>query len=181
LWNTWDNGVDKSTSTEIGRIRLSGNALDFALNSQGYFQKVNPSGQVELTRDGRMMLDKQGYLLSLDGKKILSTAGQPIRFATIPQDLDKEVKVTSDGTITVYDAKKGDMVPMGKMAVVSQEGSQAAEVDVKQRYVEDSNVFLANEFVSIIPLRRQFEANRQLFILQSDGLSRMIQELGRAQ
>lgn len=175
------NGVDQTVNTEVGRLRLSGNPLDFALNCQGYFQKVDASGKIELTRDGRMKIDKNGYLLALDNKRILSAAGQPVRFSKIPTDLEKDMKVTPDGTITVYDAKKGEMVPTGKMAIVSQDGSISASPDLKQRYVEDSNVFLANEFVSIIPLRRQFEANRQLFILQSDGLSRMIQELGRAQ
>src|SRR5688572_278402 len=50
--------VDKVVSTEIGRIRQSGNPLDFALNTKGYFQVLNADGTVELTRDGRMQLDK---------------------------------------------------------------------------------------------------------------------------
>jgi flagellar basal-body rod protein FlgF len=175
------NGVDQTVDTKVGRLRLSGNPLDMALNCQGYFQKTDTSGQIELTRDGRMKLDENGYLLSLDDKRVLSASGQPIQFSVIPTDPEKQVKVTADGTITVYDVKQGKMLPMGKLAVVSQDGSVTADIDVKQRYVEDSNVFLAQEFVSILPLRRQFEANRQLFILQSDSMSRMIQELGRTQ
>ena len=175
------NAIDKATSTEIGRIRQSGNPLDFALNTKGYFQKMNAAGGVELTRDGRMKLDQDGYLRALDDKKILSAAGVPLRFTTIPKDLAKQVKVSPDGTVTVFDNQQGKTIPMGRLGIVSQEGSIAAEVDVKQGYVEDSNVYLQNEFVSIIPLRRNFEANRQLFILQSDNLSRMIQELGRTQ
>mgnify|MGYP006200332063 CR=1 FL=1 len=73
------------------------------------------------------------------------------------------------------------MVRVGALGVVSQDGSTAAEVDVKQGYVEDSNVYLQKEYTSIMPVRRQFEANRQLFIMQSDQLSKMIQELGRPQ
>lgn len=175
------NGVDKAVNTEIGRIRLSGSPFDLALGSKGYFQRVNASGAIELSRDGRMKLDKEGFLLSSDGKKILSTAGIPIQFSLIPKNPETEMKITPDGNITVYDAKKGEKVSMGRLGVVSQEGTALKEVDVKQGYTEDSNVYLATEFVSVIPLRRQFEANRQLFILQSDGLSRMIQELGRAQ
>jgi flagellar basal body rod protein FlgG len=175
------NGVDISTSTDIGRIRLSGNPLDLALSTPGYFQKVGTSGAIELTRDGRFHLDKDGYLRALDEKKVLGANGQPVRIPKVPYNLDKEFKIAANGDITVYDPKKGDKVFVGKLAVVSQDGAAAKEVDVKQGFIEDSNVYLAKEFVSVMPLRRQFEANRQLFILQSDGLSRMIQELGRAQ
>ncbi len=175
------DAIDKATSTEIGRIRKSGNSLDFALNTKGYFQKINGYGGLELTRDGRFRVDRDGYLRALDQKHILGADGLPIRFPLIPQNLDKDIKVAPNGDITIYDPKSGQMVSAGQLAVVSQDGTVADEIDVKQGYVEDSNVFLQQEYAKIVPLRRQFEANRQLFIIQSDALSRMIQELGRAQ
>jgi flagellar basal-body rod protein FlgF len=175
------NAVDTATDTEIGRIRRSGNPLDLALNTKGYFQKVNALGAIELTRDGRFHLDKDGYLRALDDKQVLSSSGTPIRFSIIPQDLEKQVKVTPGGEIQVYEPKKGRMIPMGRIGVANEKGAAASEIDVRQGYVEDSNVMLQDEFVAIMPLRRQFEANRQMFILQNDALSRMIQELGRTQ
>lgn len=175
------NGVDVATNTEVGRLRLSGNPMDLALASQGYFQRVDKSGRIELSRDGRMKLDDEGHLMSVDGKKILATDGQPIRFKKVPYNLDKELKIAEDGEVSLYDPKTAIHHKAGRIAVVTADGSIAKDVNIKQGYVEDSNVYLAKEFVSVLPLRRQFEANRQLFILQSDGLSRMIQELGRAQ
>jgi flagellar basal body rod protein FlgG len=175
------NAVDTATDTEIGRVRRSGNPLDVALNTQGYFQKVNALGAVELTRDGRFQLDKDGYLRALDDKQILSAAGIPIKFSVIPQDLEKQVKITPSGEVQVYEPQKGKMISMGKIGISNEKGVAASEVDLRQGYVEDSNVMLQDEFVAIMPLRRQFEANRQMFILQNDALSRMIQELGRTQ
>jgi flagellar basal-body rod protein FlgF len=175
------NAVDTATETEIGRIRRSGNPLDVALETPGYFQKLNAMGGIELTRDGRFRLDKDGYLRALDDKHILSAAGTPIRFSFIPKDLEKQVKITPDGEIKVYDAQKGKATSMGKIGVARETGVAASEVTLKQGYVEDSNVMLQDEFVAIMPLRRQFEANRQMFIIQNDALSRMIQELGRTQ
>lgn len=174
------NAVDSATNTEIGRLRQSGNPLDVALNSQGYFQKLNAYGGVDLTRDGRFHLDQDGYLKALDGKRILSQAGLPIRFSVIPEDLDKNVEITPDGEVQVYDAKKGKAISMGTLGVANEQGAAAGKVDIKQGYVEDSNVMLQDEYMAIMPLRREFEANRQMFILQNDNLSRMIQELGRA-
>lgn len=175
------NAVDTATNTEIGRLRKSGNPLDLALNTHGYFQKVNAQGAVELTRDGRFKLDSEGRLRALDDKQILSSSGSPIQFSIIPKNLEKEVKIAPNGEVQVYDAKKGQMISMGKIGVANEKGVAATEVDIRQGYVEDSNVFLQQEYVAIMPLRRQFEANRQMFIVQNDALSRMIQELGRAQ
>lgn len=175
------NAVDAATSTEIGRLRKSGYPLDVALNSKGYFQKLNAYGGVDLTRDGRFRLDKDGYLKAMDGKRILSAAGLPIRFTVIPDSLEKGVKISASGEVQVYDTQKGRAISMGTLGVANEQGAAAGEVDVKQGYVEDSNVMLQDEYMAIMPLRREFEANRQMFILQNDNLSRMIQELGRAQ
>lgn len=175
------NAVETVTNTEIGRLRKSGNPLDLALATKGYFQTINALGGVELTRDGRFQLDKDGYLRALNGKQVLSASGVPVKFTVIPDDFDKEIKISPNGDINVYDPQKGQMISMGRLGLASETGGAADEVDVKQGYVEDSNISLQQEFVAIMPLRRQFEANRQMFIIQSDAMSRMIQELGRAQ
>lgn len=175
------NAVDAATNTEIGRLRRSGQPLDVALNTKGYFQKLNAYGGVDMTRDGRFQLDKDGYLRALDGKNILSAAGTPFKFSIVPQDLEKAVKITASGEVFVYEIAKGKAVSMGHLGIADDHGSVASEVDVKQGYVEDSNVMLQGEYMAIMPLRREFEANRQMFILQNDAASRMIQELGRAQ
>ncbi|MEB3287802.1 MAG: flagellar basal body rod C-terminal domain-containing protein [Vampirovibrionales bacterium] len=175
------NGVDKAVSTEIGRIRQSGNPLDCALNTKGYFQLMNADGTVELTRDGRMKMDKDGFLRSVDNRPFLSASGVPVQFSVIPTELEKQVKITANGDVTLYNLKTGKIDYTERLGIVSETGSVADKVDVKQGFVEDSNVMLQNEYTAIMPLRRQFEANRQLFIIQNDTLSRMIQELGRAQ
>lgn len=175
------DAVDKATSTEVGRVRNSGYPLDFALNTEGYFQKLNGQNGVELTRDGRFKLDKDGFLLSLDDKKVLSASGSPIQLTHIPQDLERHLKVSPNGEIKVFDPDKGDIVFTDTLGIATKEGTLTREVDVRQGHVEDSNVVLQKEVVQMMPLRRQFEANRQLFLIQSDTLSKTIQELGRAQ
>lgn len=175
------DGVNSVTSPEIGRLRMSGNALDFALNTPGYFQKLNPDGSVELTRDGRFKTDTQGNLLSLDNKKILSSAGVSIQFPTPPQNPEKQVRVSSNGEIVYLDTRTGKLQSLGYFGIAGTDGTPVQKAEIKQNYVEDSNVFLQNEFVGVVPIRRNFEANRQIFITNSDELSRMIQELGRTQ
>lgn len=174
------NAVDAATNTDIGRLRRSGLPLDLALNSKGYFQRLNATGGIDLSRDGRFQLDKDGYLRSLDGKQILSAAGTVIKFPFIPDNLDKSVKISPNGEILLYDIKKGKALSVAHLGVANEQGTVASDIDIKQGYVEDSNVMLQQEYMAIMPLRREFEANRQMFIIQNDAVSRMIQELGRA-
>ncbi|MDX2085912.1 MAG: flagellar basal body rod C-terminal domain-containing protein [Candidatus Melainabacteria bacterium] len=175
--------VEPLASQTVGRLRNSGQPLDFALAKPGYFQRLNPeSGQINLSRDGRFKVNPDGTLLSLDGRyQILSTAGTPLRLPYVPENLNKQVQVGNDGAITFYEPKTGNSQAVGTLSVVSPTGAVVTDVEIRQGFVEDSNVYLQEEFVGIMPVRRQFEANRQLFILQNDTLSRMIQELGRAQ
>jgi flagellar basal-body rod protein FlgF len=176
------DGIGVAKSQDIGRLRRSNNPMDCALASPGYFVKLNPTtNQLERTRDGRFKLDAEGNLLGLDNKPVLSVSNQPIRFTTIPTDLNKQVKITPEGDVILQNPQTLQQLLIGRLAVVDEAGTPVTKIDVKQRMVEDSNVFLQREFTEMMPIRRNFEANRQLFIMQSDSLSRMIQELGRAQ
>lgn len=164
-------------NTEIGRLRQSGAPLDFALNTPGYFQRVGTNGTVELTRDGRFHLDKDGNLRSLDGHQILSSTGEAIQLPFIPRDLEQNIKLSPGGKLTIYDIRNGKPVFVGRLGIANELGLPADKVDIKQGYVEDSNVMLQDEYMAIVPLKREMEANRQMFIIQNDALSRTIQEL----
>ena len=49
--------------------------------------------------------------------------------------------------------------------------------DVKQGYNEYSNVTLQNEFLAVKPVVRNFEANRQIFLIESTNLQKVISQL----
>jgi len=159
-----------------GRIYKSNNTLDFALVKEGYFQYQTPEG-IKLTRDGRFKIDKDGNLLTLENQKVLSISGQPIKLKTIPEKLE-QIKVDSEGKISVYNSKTNKMEYMDQFSVVSNNGKYLSDIDVKQGYTENSNVSLHSEFMNMLPVRRNFEANRQMYIIQNDELTRVIQQLG---
>lgn len=162
----------------VGRIYKTKKPLDFALGEVGYFQYKTPDG-IKMTRDGRFSIDKNGYLLTLDGHQVLSRDGMPIKFNKSPEK-HSDVKVSVDGEITMYDRASNRVHKIADMAVVLSNGTIADDVDVRQGYVEASNVRLQDEFFHLIPVRRNFEANRQLFLIQNEKLSKTIQELGKA-
>ncbi len=171
--------MSTAVDDQVGRIIVSQSPLDCALSEKGYFQLLHKDGTIELTRDGRFHLDKDGNLLSVKGHNVLSAGGQPIVFPVVPDEL-KDVKISKEGNISIFNAQTRKMVDAGKIAVVSSEGAIVTEPCVEQQCLEYSNVSLQQEFMELVPVKRNFDANRQLFMLQNSKLSRAIQELGSA-
>ena len=173
------HALSTAVDDQVGRIIVSQSPLDCALSEKGYFQLLHKDGTIELTRDGRFHLDKDGNLLSVKGHNVLSAGGQPIVFPVVPDEL-KDVKISKEGNISIFNAQTRKMVDAGKIAVVSSEGAIVTEPCVEQQCLEYSNVSLQQEFMELVPVKRNFDANRQLFMLQNRKLSREIQEIGSA-
>lgn len=172
------HGLSKAIDDTVGRISLTQKPLDFALAEKGYFQYATPEG-IKTTRDGRFRLDKEGYLLSNEGYNILSDAGQSIKLPFIPKDIN-DIKMDREGNINIIDRKTGKQNFVATVAVVSDDGVAVLDPNIKQGYLEYSNVSLETEFIQIPPIRRNFEANRQMFIIQSTNLASAIEKLSSA-
>jgi flagellar basal-body rod protein FlgF len=172
--------VDVAVDATVGRLRKSGLPLDVALNTKGYLQKIDDDGSIELTRDGRFNMDSEGWVRGLDGRRVLSAAGTPLRFTSIPKDLE-EVKISKTGDVQLFNKGTGKVISVGRLGIVNEYGSPSEQIDVRQGFIEDSNVMLQEEYSTFMPIRREFEANRQMFIMQNDNLTKMLQELGKTQ
>jgi len=172
------HGVSTTIDDRVGRIVVSDNPLDIALNNKGYFQVLTPNG-VKLTRDGRFKLDKEGNLLTLQDLPVLSDAGMPIKLPCLPDNIDK-IRVDAKGKITVYDPSNNKLTDAGFIGIVDATGMAVLDPDVKQGYNEYSNVPIQQEFFKVKPIVNNFEANRQLFMIQNNNLSKVISQLGNA-
>ena len=172
------HGVSTTVDDKVGRIVVSNNPLDIAMNNKGYFQVVTSNG-VKLTRDGRFKLDKEGNLLTLEDFPVLSDAGLPIKLPVIPENIDK-VRVDSKGKISVYDSHTNQLTDAGYLGIVDATGMAVLNPDVKQGYNEYSNVALQQEFFKIKPIVNNFEANRQIFMIENNNLTKVISQLGTA-
>ena len=173
------HGVSTSVDDKIGRLTLSENPMDFALAKKGYFQTYTQDG-IKLTRDGRFKLDKDGRLLALDGSAVLSNTGGAIQLHVMPEKL-KDVVVNDLGQISVFNKKTNKLEYVDTLGVVDAKGALQLDPDVKQGYNEHSNVSLEREFLGMMPVVRNFEANRQIYMIQSQNLSKTISQLGQAQ
>ena len=169
------HGLSTVVDDSVGRIYSTGRPLDLALGKKGYFQYLTDNG-IQLTRDGRFKMDKDGYLLTNENHKVLSKDGSPIRFATLPDDVE-HIKINVAGDIEVFNPKNGKTEYVASFGIVDKEGSIADEADVRQRYIESSNVRSETEIFDLVPLKRNFQANRQMFITQNNLLNQTIQSL----
>jgi flagellar basal-body rod protein FlgF len=77
-----------------GMLTQTGNALDLAIEGQGFFAVETPGG-VRYTRDGSFHRTRDGQLVTAAGEPVLSTQGKPI---PIPPG---EVSVGADGALSV--------------------------------------------------------------------------------
>lgn len=172
------HGLSQTIDDKVGRILMSDNPLDMTLANKGYFQTANTEG-VRLTRDGRFKIDKEGNLLTLEDAQVLSNTGLPIQLPIVPEKLE-DIKVDAKGKISVFDAKSNKMLEAGYLGVVDANGAIVLDPQVKQGYNEHSNVSMQNEFIGMMPTIRNFEANRQIFMIQNQNLQKVISQLGSA-
>lgn len=170
------HGLSTTIDDQPGRIISSGNPLDITIANKGYFQIATPEGVV-LTRDGRFKVDKLGNLLNLEDNPVLSDSGVPIQLTVVPKN-PEEIIVNTRGKVSVFNHEKRCLEECGTIGVVDSNGMAVLNPDVKQGFNEYSNVSLQNEFLQVKPVVRNFEANRQIFIMQSNNLQSVISKLG---
>ena len=173
------NALSYNTDTQVGRLVRTDKPLDVALSEKGYFQVVNKDGTIELTRDGRFKINKNGELLTQNDQKVLSSGGEPIVLPSVPEDVSL-INIGLDGKIGIFDSEKRGLIPAGRLGIVSASGEICQANGVRQGYVESSNVALEKEYMEMSSYVKSFDANRQMFKIQNTNLSNVIQTLGRA-
>ena len=172
------HGLSTIVDDNVGRIYATGRKLDLALAKKGYFQYATPNG-VQLTRDGRFRMDKDGYLLTNQNYKVLAKDGSPIKFMNIPEDVE-HIKINTSGDIEVFNKKNGKMEYIASLGIVNKDGYLTDETDVRQGYIESSNVRSETEIFELVPMKRNFQANRHMFITQNNMLNKTSQSLSQS-
>ena len=109
-----------------GALTKTDNPLDVALQGSGFLEVQTPAG-VRYTRDGRLKLDPQGQIVTLDGIPVLGDGQSPI---VVPPG-STGITISQDGTI----AAGGSSV--GHLAVVNFDQLQALAAETSGRYTTD--------------------------------------------
>jgi flagellar basal-body rod protein FlgF len=117
-----------------GPLNRTGNALDLALQGQGFFEVQTPQG-IRYTRDGRMKLDATGQLVTLEGNPVLGDGASPI---AVPANTT-DITIGEDGALTTPTGS------VGKLAVVNFDSLQAVAADTDGLYITDQTAAPATD------------------------------------
>ena len=174
-----------------GNMIQTDNALDLAINGDGFLQTLRADGSIGYTRDGSLKLNNIGQLVTANGNLL-----QPA--VTIPNN-SRSITIGKDGTVSVqaFDQPAPQVVgniqianfinPAGLQAMggnnyIETAASGAAQVmtpaqngagSLVQGSLEASNVNVVESMVNMIETQRAYEVNSKA-IAAADGMLRFI-------
>jgi flagellar basal-body rod protein FlgG len=169
-----------------GTLRVTSRDLDVAIGAAGYFEVLTPEGPA-YTRQGEFQLDARGRLVTAAGYAVQGQAGD-ITLSGGPFTIDTSGRVTQDGRmvdrlkVVAFDARetlrpKGSgLFAAGAHPVLVAE----ADLQVRQGFLENSNVQQAQEMVELIQTMRHFESIQRVVQGYDDLVGSAIRKLGDA-
>ncbi len=168
-----------------GSLDKTGNALDLAIEGDGFFTLEAPDGSTLLTRSGSFGVDADGFLVFSDGFRVIGEGG-PIEVG------DGRVTVNHTGSIEVDGALVGRIVPntvadmnqiekIGDSMFAVKEGAELIAVEsfsIRQGFLETSNVDLVREMIDMMISFRAYEANAKAMRSQDESLGHLFSRVG---
>lgn len=176
-----------------GSFRVTGNTFDLALGGDGFFavEYINSAGEADTkyTRSGSFTLDVDGYLVTKDGHKVLSTSSQPIQLDTLADaHIDELGNITQHdrvvAQIQIVDFEDYDyLMKYGDTFYQPKEGAKLIESNAKVNsgYLEMSNVQVVTEMVNMISVTRAYETNQKIMQTYDSSLEIAVNQLGKLQ
>ena len=174
--------------TRQGEIEPTGNALDVAIEGDGYFAVTDKRGESRLTRNGQFAADKDGRLVLAngEGQAVLDPKGKPIRLLpNIPVTITQDGTITQDkqvtGRIGVFDvADRSKLTKQGGTLIAHPEQQLVPGNGLlRSEFVERANVDPATELSDLMETQRQLEANANMIRYQDQTLGRLVNEVGK--
>lgn len=176
-----------------GSLQQSTNALDVAIQGNGFFPITLPGGTTGYTRDGSFKLDSQGQIVTNNGYAL-----QP--GIVVPANT-KSITIANDGTVTAAVDGQTEPQNLGQIQIANFINPAGLEPrgenlyietassgtpnsaapgtnglgTLAQGYVETSNVNVVEELVSMIQTQRAYELNSKAIQTSDQMLQRLSQ------
>jgi flagellar basal-body rod protein FlgG len=169
-----------------GDQRTTGNSLDFIINGKGFFKIQTPDG-VFYTRKGNFSLDAQGKLITQEGFQVMGDGG-PITITGTNISVNGQGTLYADGNevgrislVDFEDPKKLMKLGKGLFQNVSdeQEIAPPQQTQIRQGYLELSNVGVADEMVQMIHCLRSFESYQKIIHILDGINDRVINDVAK--
>lgn len=190
---TGTNLVANPKDFSQGSLMKTDGQLDVAIEGNGFFRVNRPDGTFAYTRDGTFTMDNTGQIVNSYGYQIDSGI-------TIPQN-STDVHISDDGrvvaevggaqqvvgniTLTSFISPKG-LKPIGKNLFIQTPSSGEPTTsnpmtnglgNLKQGFVEGSNVSVVEEMVSMIETQRAYELSSKAVSAADEMMRKLNQSI----
>lgn len=195
------------TDHSQGQLTPTQNPLDIAIYGKGFFEILTENG-VRFTRNGTFTIDNQGQLVTSQGYKVLeklppkaeNVDPNVVEQIVSPEDRvinvsgAKNFTVTSSGEIFVDNKKVSDLsvVDFVDQAALRKEGNSsfvnphpknrldsATKFQLRQGFVEQSNVNAISEMSKLIKANRNFESIQRVIKAYDHVAGKAVNDLSR--
>jgi flagellar basal-body rod protein FlgF len=154
------------TDLTAAPVKETGEALDFAIEGDGYFAVQTPQG-VRYTRNGQFTAGANGHLVDQRGNAVLGQNGQPITIAA-----DGKVPEAGVGIFALTNAQKaGDNVFTGTAG-----GRGAGQV--RSGALEGSGADPVRAMTDMIASLRAFESGQKVITTIDSTLQKAANQVG---
>ena len=182
-----DKGVGRDFSQ--GSLQQTGRDLDFAIDGEGVFFKVQDGATEAYTRDGAFTISPEGELVTKAGLPVLGEGG-PI----VIDPAQGPITVADDGNISQNGIAIGQLglARFDTLSVLSKDGDglyrnasnavpiDAAGAQVRQGMLEGSNVNPLVEITQLIEITRAYERASKMIENVTDLSRRSVERLGKS-
>lgn len=165
--------------TSQGALKQTHNPFDLAIQGDGFFS-VRQGNKILYTRAGSFTRDKENYLVTQTGLRVLDENNNPILIE------GTKIEIGKDGSISV------DGNPVGRIKLVRlnnlrhiggslYEGVEMGQANgqILQGWIEGSNVNPVSEMVSLIQAIRNFEFAQRVTLNFDQLAQRAVTDIAR--
>ena len=172
-----------------GGMEATGNTYDLAIQGDGNFRVLLPSGEEAYTRAGSFQVSATGEIVTQDGYTVLPSITVPQDALSVTVNTSGEVQVKLDGQVNLQTVGQIDLAiffnqaglqPMGDNLYKESTASGAPSIGVpgsvgfgtvRQSYLEGSNVNAVSEITSLISAQRAYEMNSKVITTADEMMS----------
>ncbi len=184
------SGVRVASTIKVfsaGGLENTANPLDIAISGDGFLQVTMPNGDLRYTRDGSLMTNANGELVTSSGYTIVPAITVPIDAISVSIENDGGVNITdSSGTQSVagtiqlarfpnpsgLSGEGGNLLAENAASGTPTTGTPGANGfgTIQSGFLEKSNVQMVTELVNLITAQRAYEINSRAIKAGDDML-----------
>lgn len=166
-----------------GGFEETGQSTDMALVGDAFFIVGTPAGE-RYTRSGAFVLNQDGYLTDGSGNYLLGENG-PIYVGGTDFSVDISGNVQTDGQtadrirVVSFDDNGALRKQGGNLFYTGAAPIAGGNYEIRQGFLESSNVEIGREMVDMISIYRTYETNQRMLTMIDETVGKAVNEIGR--